>query len=158
MKAGKDYIGLGVGAIIHDGEGRILLLQRAGSLDASRSTVGMWSNPGGEVDFGETADAAAVREAHEELGVEIEIERLIGFSDQILPQAGLHWHLVAFLAHILRGEPRILEPEKFDDLRWFAVHDLPAKCGLHHVILPLHQLGWISDEEYQRRLRSTGES
>jgi 8-oxo-dGTP diphosphatase len=158
MKAGKDYIGLGVGAIIHDGEGRILLLQRAGSLDVSRSTVGMWSNPGGEVDFGETVEEAAVREAREELGVEIEIERSIGFFDQILPRAGLHWHLVAFLAHILRGEPRILEPEKFDDLRWFAVRDLPANCGLHHVILPLVRLGWISHEEYERRLSSTEES
>jgi 8-oxo-dGTP diphosphatase len=158
MKAGKDYIGLGVGAIIHDGEGRILLLQRAGSLDASRSTVGMWSNPGGEVDFGETVEEAAVREAREELGVEIEIERTIGFSDQILPRAGLHWHLVAFLAHIARGEPRILEPEKFDDLRWFSVDELPPNCGLHHVVLPLAQLGWISDAEYRRRMESTAES
>jgi ADP-ribose pyrophosphatase YjhB (NUDIX family) len=158
MKAGKDYIGLGVGAVIYDGAGRILLLQRAGSLDASRSTVGMWSNPGGEVDFGETAEAAAVREAREELGIEIEIERLIGFSDQILPRAGLHWHLVAFLARIVRGEPRILEPDKFDDLRWFAVGELPANCGLHHVIVPLHDLGWISDDEYRRRMESTAES
>ncbi len=158
MKAGKDYIGLGVGAIIHDGAGRILLLRRAGSLDASRSTLGMWSNPGGEVDFGETVEEAAIREAREELGVEIEIERLIGFSDQILPRAGLHWHLVAFLAHILRGEPRILEPDKVDDLRWFAVAELPANCGLHHVILPLVQLGWISDAEYRRRMESTAES
>jgi hypothetical protein len=65
---------------------------------------------------------------------------------------------VAFLAHIARGETRILEPEKFDDLRWFSVDELPPNCGLHHVILPLHQLGWISGEEYQHRLRSTGES
>lgn len=158
MKAGKDFIGLGVGAIIHDGQGRILLMKRAASLDPSRSTVGMWSNPGGEVDFGETAEQAAIREAREELGVTVTIERFIGFSDQILPQAGLHWHLITFLTRIASGEPGIREPDRFEDLRWFAVDELPANCGLHHVIIPLHQLGWISDDEYRRRLASTAES
>ena len=158
MKPGKDYIGLGVGAIIHDGAGKILLLKRAGTLDASRSTVGLWSNPGGEVEFGETAEAAAVREAREELGVEVEIERTIGYTDQILPLSGVHWHLVAFLTRIVRGEPRIMEPEKSDDLAWFELSELPENCGIHHVIVPLRQLGWISEEEARRRIESTPES
>jgi 8-oxo-dGTP diphosphatase len=158
MKAGRDFIGLGVGAIIHNGQRQILLMRRASSLDPSRSTVGMWSNPGGEVDFGETVEQAAVREAREELGVTLALERVIGFSDQSLPQAGLHWHLVTFLGHIAAGEPRIQELAKFEDLRWFAIEELPADCGLHHVIIPLRQLGWISEKEYRRRLSSTAES
>lgn len=158
MKSGKDYIGLGVGAIIHDGAGRVLLLKRAESLDASRSTVGLWSNPGGEVEFGETVEAAALREAREELGVEIEIEQTIGCSDQILPKSRVHWHLVAFLARIARGEPRIMEPEKSEDLAWFDVSALPENCGIHHVIVPLRQLGWISEEEAGRRIERTPES
>jgi len=158
VKSGKDYIGLGVGAIIHDGAGRVLLLKRAESLDASRSTVGLWSNPGGEVEFGETVEAAALREAREELGVEIEIEQTIGCSDQILPKSRVHWHLVAFLARIARGEPRIMEPEKSDDLAWFDVSALPENCGIHHVIVPLRQLGWISEEEAGRRIERTPES
>jgi 8-oxo-dGTP diphosphatase len=158
MKAGRDYIGLGVGAIIHDGAGKILLLKRAGTLDASRSTVGLWSNPGGEVEFGETVEAAARREAREELGVEVEIERVIGYTDQILPHSGVHWHLVTFLARIVRGEPRIMEPEKTEDLAWFEVSALPEKCGIHHVIVPLRQLGWISEEEAKRRIEATPES
>jgi 8-oxo-dGTP diphosphatase len=158
LKPGKDYIGLGVGTIIHDGQGKVLLLKRTGSLDASRSTVGMWSNPGGEVDFGETVEEGACREAREELGVEVSLERLIGHSDQILPRAGLHWHLVTFLARITRGEPCILEPEKFDDVRWFGLADLPEACGLHHVVLPLHRLGWLSDDELERRRASPAES
>ena len=151
MKAGVDYIGLGVGAVIHDQQGHILLLKRSASLDPSRSTVGMWSNPGGEVDFGESIEQAAVREAQEELGIQVALERVIGHSDQILPRSGLHWHLVAFLAHIEAGEPRICEPHKFDGLRWFAIDDLPDNCGFHHVILPLFQLGWIPEAELRRR-------
>lgn len=144
--------------MIHDGQGQILLLKRSGALDSTRSTVGMWSNPGGEVGFGETVEQAVVREAREELGVEIAIERVIGFSDQILPQAGLHWHLVAFLARIAAGEPRILELERAEQLRWFRIEDLPPDCGLHHVVLPLYQLGWMSEDEFRRRERTTLES
>ena len=158
MKAGKDYIGLGVGAVIHDQQGHILLLKRSASLDPSRSTVGMWSNPGGEVDFGETIEQAAVREAREELGIQVALERVIGHSDQILPRSGLHWHLVAFLAHIEAGEARICEPHKFDELRWFPIDDLPENCGIHHVVLPLYQLGWISEIEYRRRVGQAAES
>ncbi len=158
MRSGKDYIGLGVGAVIHDGAGKILLLRRAKTLDASRSTVGLWSNPGGEVEFGETVEAAAVREAREELGVEVEIERVIGYTDQILPESAVHWHLVAFLTRIVRGEPRILEPDKCDELAWFDVSALPENCGIHHVVVPLRQLGWISEEEARRRMENTPES
>lgn len=158
MKAGRDHIGLGVGAVIHDGRGQILLLKRSGSLDPSRSTVGMWSNPGGEVDFGETVEEAAVREAREELGIQIAIERVIGHSDQILPRSRLHWHLVTFLAHITAGEPAICEPGKFDDLRWFPVGELPDNCGFHHVVVPLRQLGWVSEAEYRRRAAQAEES
>jgi len=158
VKPGKDHIGLGVGAIIHDGAGRILLLKRSKTLDASRSTVGLWSNPGGEVEFGETVEAAALREAREELGVEVEIERTIGHTDQILPASGVHWHLMAFLTRIVRGEPRIMEPEKSDELAWFEVDALPENCGIHHVIIPLQQLGWITEEEARRRIASTPES
>jgi ADP-ribose pyrophosphatase YjhB (NUDIX family) len=158
MRSGKDYIGLGVGAIIHDGAGKVLLLKRAGTLDASRSTVGLWSNPGGEVEFGETVEAAAVREAREELGVEVRIERMIGCTDQILPRSRVHWHLVAFLTRIVRGEPRIMEPAKADEIAWFDVGALPPNCGIHHVIVPLRQLGWISEDEARRRMESTPES
>lgn len=158
MKAGKDFIGVGVGTVIHEGQGRILLLKRSAHLDPSRSTLGMWSNPGGELDFGETVEQAARREALEEIGVEVEIERTIGHTDQILPHSGLHWHLVAFLAHIVGGEPRICEPAKFDDLRWFPLADLPENCGYHHVVVPLSQLGWISEAERRRRAGREAES
>lgn len=158
MKVGQDCIGLGVGTLITDGAGRILLLRRARGLDPTRSSLGLWSNPGGEVAFGETVEQAARREAREEIGVEIELLQTIGFSDQILPTAGLHWHLVTFLARIRSGEPRIQEPEKFEAMEWFALEALPEDCGLHHVIVPLAQLGWLSESEVERRRASTPES
>lgn len=90
MKPGKDYIGVGVGAIIVNDEGKILLLKRKNSIDKSRTTIGMWSAPGGQVEFGEKAEDAAVRETKEEVGVGVEIVKPIGFSDQILNLTSPH--------------------------------------------------------------------
>jgi len=61
MKSGKDYIGVGVGAIIQDDKGQILLFKRSSKLHPDRTTVGMWSVSGGEVNFGETSCDDKVR-------------------------------------------------------------------------------------------------
>jgi ADP-ribose pyrophosphatase YjhB (NUDIX family) len=54
------------GVIAEDGEGRVLLVRRAKA--PARGRLGV---PGGFVDFGETAEASARREAHEETGIEV---------------------------------------------------------------------------------------
>lgn len=60
-----------VGTIIAMDEG-IVLVRRA-----IEPGVGLWVFPGGYVDRGETPEAAAVREAREECGLDIRLERLI---------------------------------------------------------------------------------
>lgn len=69
MKKGIDYIGVGVGAIIFNNQGKALLTKR-GRL--SRNQVGKWEFPGGGVEFGETLTQAIVREVKEELGIIVE--------------------------------------------------------------------------------------
>src|SRR3954466_14897359 len=54
--------------------GRLLLVRRCDS--------GTWELPGGRVDIGETAAAAAVRETAEESGVHVQVTELVGvFTD-----------------------------------------------------------------------------
>ncbi|CAI7975477.1 8-oxo-dGTP diphosphatase [Frankia sp. Hr75.2] len=61
-------------AVITDDTGRILLLHRPDN--------GLWTIPTGGVKKNETVAEAAIRETHEETGLEIEIAGLVGiFSD-----------------------------------------------------------------------------
>jgi 8-oxo-dGTP diphosphatase len=61
-----------VGTIITDTERRVVLVRRA-----IEPGYGKWVFPGGYVDRGEPVLEAAVREAREETGLEIRIERLV---------------------------------------------------------------------------------
>jgi 8-oxo-dGTP diphosphatase len=61
-----------VGTIIHVGDGRIVLVRRA-----IEPGYGLWVFPGGYVDRGESVTGAAIREAREEAGLEVELERLV---------------------------------------------------------------------------------
>ena len=56
-----------VAAALLDGEGRILLQQRA----PGRAMAGLWEFPGGKVEAGEPLPAALARELREELDIEV---------------------------------------------------------------------------------------
>lgn len=61
-----------VGTIIRADDGRIALVRRA-----IEPGYGLWVFPGGYVDRGEEVRRAAIREAREEAGLDVELERLL---------------------------------------------------------------------------------
>ena len=63
---------LAVGTIISDERGRVVLVRRA-----IEPGYGKWVFPGGYVDRGEQLQAAAVREAREETGLDVRLDGLI---------------------------------------------------------------------------------
>lgn len=62
-----------VGAVVFDGAGRLLLVQRGRPPQA-----GSWSLPGGRVEPGESDETAVVRELFEETGLRGRPERFVG--------------------------------------------------------------------------------
>jgi len=121
---GKDYIGVGGGVLIVNDDGDVLLMKRGRDV---RNESGWWSKPGGGVKFGETAIEAMKREMKEELDIEIEITGYLPHTDHIIESENQHWASFNFIAYITKGEPKNMEPEKCDAIKWFALDKLPKK-------------------------------
>lgn len=103
-------------AVIQDG--RLLLVQ-----EGHPRTRGLWSLPGGHVEIGETIEEAAVREAKEEAGYDIELGQALPVSHISAEAPVMH----PFSATVIGGEPA---PQVEDILavQWF---DLDKIRGGH---------------------------
>lgn len=120
LAAGKDYIGVGVGALIFNGEGQLLLTLRG---KKAKNERGKWEIPGGAVEFGETIEESLKREIKEELAIEIEVIEMLQLCNHIIPDEKQHWVSPTYICKIIRGEPKILEPEKCDEIGWFSLEE-----------------------------------
>jgi 8-oxo-dGTP diphosphatase len=86
---------IAVGTIIKMADDGLVLVRRA--IDPG---YGKWVFPGGYVDRGETLIAAAIREAHEECGLDIRLDGLVN----IYSYAGRAPVIVVYAATALRGD------------------------------------------------------
>jgi 8-oxo-dGTP diphosphatase len=109
-------VGVGV-MIVRDGQ--VLMARRI-----SGQRPGWYGWIGGKLEFGETLQACAIREAREEAGIEVANLRLLCISSIIV--ADQHWVDVEFLADIASGEPRASAPDEIDGWGWYPLDDLPG--------------------------------
>lgn len=123
MKRGRDYIGVGVGAVIVDTQGRLFLARRGPQAQNQR---GLWEFPGGSVEFGERHCDALKREMREEFGIAISVGELLDIIDDILPLEGQHWVSPNYICRIVSGTPQILEPHKCSEIGWFDPARVPS--------------------------------
>lgn len=114
---------VGIGALIEK-DGTILLGRRLSSHGA-----GTWQIPGGHLEFGDTFEETALREATEETGLtDLEVEGLLCvINDRVYDK-----HFVTIGFHLLwkSGEPYAAEPEKSADWQWFSPEALPENIFL----------------------------
>jgi mutator protein MutT len=115
MIKGVDYIGVGVECIITDGKGKYLLAKRGSKAKNER---GKWEFPGGGIEYGDTMADTIKREMKEELGIEVEL------LEYLPPNDHQHWVTSAFIARIVDGEPKIMEPEKCEEIGWFTLDEI----------------------------------
>lgn len=105
-----------VGALVHDHDGRILLVRRA-----RPPSAGLWSLPGGHVEPGEDDASAIVREVAEETGLQVRPGRLVGVVERKAPAGGVY--VIRELACEVVGG--FLRPgDDAADARWFSADDL----------------------------------
>jgi len=113
---------VGVGALIQDGE-RYLLIKRAAEPDA-----GFWSIPGGLVEVGEKVEDAAVREAKEETGLDVEVVELLGVVDKIVrdedSRIKFHFVIVDYLVTPKGGSLRAASDAL--EARWVKAEEIPG--------------------------------
>ena len=77
----------------------------------------------GHLEKGESVSMALVREAKEEIGIDID-EKDLKFVELIHSYKEDYIN-VFFTTKKYSGTPKIMEPDKCDDLRWFDIENLP---------------------------------
>lgn len=130
MKPGIDHIGVGCGCLILNDKNEVLLLKRSMKCKTDR---GMWSRPGGTVEFGETVEEAVKREMKEEVNADVELQGFTDYTNDIKTENGVkkHWVTFGFFGRLKSGEPNIMEPDKCDDLRWFPLGRMPENLTVY---------------------------
>ncbi len=112
-----------VDIIIEEGEGVVLILRR--------NEPRQWALPGGYCDYGESLEEAAIREAREETGLEVELlEQFYTYSD---PQRDPRQHNITTV-YIARTKGGTLQAQ--DDAQGIGVfpkEELPPVLAFDHV-------------------------
>jgi 8-oxo-dGTP diphosphatase len=89
-----------------------------------------WSLPGGRIEWGETAEAAALRELKEETGCDATLVGLIDVVNAIAPDPAAaappwgHYVLIDYAARWTGGDP--IAGDDASEARFFAPEEIPA--------------------------------
>lgn len=117
---------VGTGIIVVK-DGKVLVGRRKGA-----HASGLFSFPGGHLDFGETWLDCGHRELEEECGPDFKVmfrfcekNRLEWFvTNDIMPQYGKHYITIFLAADWVSGEPVNAEPDKCDGWDWVTFDQL----------------------------------
>ena len=103
-----------------DSDGRVLLARRP----EGKPMTGLWEFPGGKVEAGETPERTVVREAREELGVDVEHSCLapLTFASHTYPD--FHLLMPLYVCRIWSGVARGMEGQA---LKWVRPAEMDAR-------------------------------
>jgi 8-oxo-dGTP diphosphatase len=99
--------------------GKVLLGKRKGSFGSN--TYG-WV--GGHLEFGESLEECAIREAYEETGLKVSSLKFLCLSNIIAYDT--HYVDLEFTAEAEIGEPQTNEPDKVESWDWYDLSNLPT--------------------------------
>lgn len=105
-----------VAGVVIKEDGKYLLVQ-----EKQPKAYGLWNFPAGRVDQGDTIEQAAIREAKEESGYEVELIKKIDIYQESASEPPKH----AFEAKIVSGDLKFPEDELLD-ARWFTLDEIKS--------------------------------
>lgn len=109
-------------------EGKILLGLRNYTQDKWK-VISVWTTPGGRCDNGEVLERSLRRETEEETGItRFTIRKYLGTY-----LGAKEGDTVYVFLCDTEEEPKLLEPEKFSEWRWFPVKNLPQNMISPHI-------------------------
>lgn len=112
---------VGLGVIIVNEEGKILVGKRRGS------HAPYYSIPGGALELGESFEDGAKREVAEETGLVINNPKVVAVVNNLetYRSEGVHFVSAILLAESYEGTPKLVEPEKCEEWLWCDPANLP---------------------------------
>jgi len=107
---------------------KVLFLKRTKGWGAGTYTL-----PGGNVELNESLTQACIREMFEELGIELEHDKLsfVNLSHIKNSDKNIEYLLITFVATIWKGEPFNKEPEKHSEMVWLDINNLPSNMNTY---------------------------
>ncbi|MCX6786810.1 MAG: NUDIX hydrolase [Candidatus Kaiserbacteria bacterium] len=110
---------IGTFAIIFDDQKRVLLCHRR--------DCDLWNLPGGGLESGESPWTGVIREVIEEVGLEVEVVKLLGVyskteKDEIV---------FSFLCKVINGQTTLTD--EADKIDYFAIDELPTNTSSKQV-------------------------
>lgn len=95
----------------------------------------MWGCPGGHLEMFENIEDAAVRETYEEVGIEVNPDRLefVGLANTKFRDENKHYVVLFYMFDADNDYFLNMEPNKCKEWKWFTekeVYDIPMMPGL----------------------------
>lgn len=118
MTLSNPQVRVGIGIVVFK-NGKILLGKRKNA-----HGQGEYAGLGGHLEFGESIEACAKREAKEEAGIKIKNIKFLCLSS-LKTYKGKHYIDIGLKAEWAEGEPKVMEPEKCEGFAWYDLSNLP---------------------------------
>ncbi len=112
------------GLVIDQSGTKGLLIGRRDLKDQTGQRL-LWSLPKGHIEEGETPEQAAIREVHEETGIESEISKALGVIDFWFMAGGKRIHKTVH-HYLFKEVGGVLAPQvtEVDDVGWFPLEEV----------------------------------